>query len=220
MHKVVILVTLLSLTAGTTVAQKSGVQVGLKAGLNLAVLDHTINQNNEFKAGPLFGAFLRWKPAAHFALQPELMYSAQGTKYILPARPADLTGKTNLTYLNLPVLAKIYLGKVFNVQLGPQVGLLLAGREKGESGYITPDGNLAVRMVDADVKQDYKSDVAVCGGLGLDLPNGLVASLRLNYGFSNINNNENQQQFRDYYGLKGLHNRAFQFSVGYAFGSK
>ena len=48
---------------------------GVKGGLTQAVLDGTINQETSFKSGFHLGGFFRWRPSAHFALQPELVYS-------------------------------------------------------------------------------------------------------------------------------------------------
>ncbi|WP_045688879.1 porin family protein [Hymenobacter sp. AT01-02] len=200
---------------------QTGVQVGAKAGLNLAVLDGSINQDTKFKPGFHFGGVLRWRPAAHFALQPELVYSQQGSNNEIPVGPGvALENKTKLSYLNIPVLAKIYLGNVVNLQVGPQFGLLLAAQREGQVGYYASSNGSGFRTEDVDVKDNYKGDVALCAGLGADLKNGLLLSARLNYGVTDINNDESQKQLRDYLDIGGLHNRVVEFSVGYLFGSK
>ncbi|UOR04545.1 PorT family protein [Hymenobacter aerilatus] len=195
-------------------------QVGAKVGLNMAVLDGTLNQETEFKAGPSIGAFLRWKPSARFAVQPELTYSAQGSKNVIPVGPVDLTNKTNLAYLNLPILAKIYLGNVVNVQFGPQVGILLSGRLKGQTSYTSSGSGSYYTTSDMDVAKSYRSDLGLCGGVGIDLPSGLLVAARLNYGLTDIVKDENVRQLREAYGIGGLHNRVLEFSVGYAFGGR
>ncbi|WP_400192582.1 porin family protein [Hymenobacter sp. B81] len=214
---------LLATTAAT--AQNTGVQFGLKAGLNMAVLDGVINREANYKPGLHAGVFMRVRPSKRFAFQPEVVYSQQGCENRIPlfsgwGGSVVLESQTKLAYLNVPLLAKVYLGNVVNLQFGPQVGLLLSARETGETGYTsTPSGN-TIRTSDTNVKKDYKSDVALCGGVGVDLPMGLTASARLNYGLTDINKNENQKEIREYFDIGGLHNRVLEFSLGYAFGGK
>ena len=66
----------------------------------------------------------------------------------------------------------------------------------------------------------YKSDFALCGGIGLDLPSGLLASIRVNYGISDIDNDSKSIATRQALGIGGVHNRTIEFSVGYALGGK
>ena len=209
------------LAGGTTLAQaQNTVQAGIKTGLSVAVLDGTINTGANYKSGLHVGGMLRWRPTARVAFQPELTFSQQGANSEVPAGPVTLESKIKLSYLNLPLLLKVYLGKVVNLQVGPQFGLLLSGRQVGQTGYYTGSGGSGYRTADLDVTESYKSDVAGCLGLGADLKNGLVLAARANYGFTNINNSEQEQKFRDAYNIGGLHNRVLEFSVGYFFGSK
>lgn len=223
MHtKVLLLASVLATVPLLSQAQTSPVQFGLKGGLTRAVLSGTINQETDFKTGWHFGGFLRFRPETWVAIQPELVLSQQGVaNSYLVGNGITLKSKTNLSYLNLPILCKVYIGNVFNIQFGPQFGLLLAAREKGQTSYTSSStgGNYYTEST-VDVKSDYKGDVGLCGGLGVDLKNGFIAAARLNYGLSNINNNNAEQQVRDRFGFGGLHNRAMEFSVGYAFGSK
>ena len=163
------------------------------------------------------GIFIRWRPSAHFALQPEFVYAQQGSNNKVPIGNNDIEYKNKLTYLNMPILAKIYLGKVVNLQVGPQFGLLLSARRVGQTGYTSSGSGTSYQTADVETTDDYKNDLAVCGGLGADLPNGLTVAARLNYGFTDIDNNSQSQAARKYYGIGGLHNRTIEFSLGYVF---
>lgn len=221
MKKIITLFTIVTLSSGAAAQAQQSVQVGAKAGLSMAVLDGTLNQGASYKPGLHLGAFLRWRPSTRFALQPELVYSMQGAKNSIPDGSRDLISKTRLSYLNLPILAKVYIGKVVNVQFGPQVGMLLSGRLKGDLGYdMASDGTLYLVTDDIDVKKRYKGDFGLCGGVGVDLPNGLILAARLNYGLTDITKDKDEKRLRDYYGIGGLHNRVLEFSVGYAFGGR
>lgn len=192
--------------AGTSVAQAqtTGVQFGPKAGLNLAVLDGQINSTANFKPGLVIGGFVRWRPSEHLAIQPEVVFSQQGTisKVSYGGYPAER--KINLNYLNVPVLLKLYVGNVFNLQLGPQFGLLLSGRRVGQNGYYSNSTGSGYTTEDVDVSANYKGDISLCGGLGVDLPNGLLASARINYGFTDINNNSASIASRQALGISTL----------------
>jgi hypothetical protein len=203
-------------------AQYTNTRFGLKAGANLAVLDGLINEEPSSRVAPHFGAFVRFRTSQHFAFQPEVLYSSQGAHVSYPSTEfGEIEGDRKVTYLAVPLLAKVYIGSVFYIQAGPQAGLLLGAKYDGEVVKYTSNSNGGTARVEKneiDNKKEYKSDIALCGGLGADFKNGLTVSARLNYGVTNIDNLEARQQFRDRFGLDGMHNRVIQFSVGYIFG--
>lgn len=211
------------LVAGTfsvAKAQSSSLQFGPKAGLNLSILDGQINRSANFKPGLLVGAFVRWRPSERIAIQPELVYSQQGTTNKATYLGNEAVSKIKLNYLNIPVLVKVYIGKVVNLQVGPQFGLLLSGQRVGQYGYYSGAGGNGFLTEDVDVSSSYKNDFAVCGGLGIDLPSGLLASVRINYGVSNIDGDTKSLATRQTLNIDGLHNRTIEFSLGYALGGK
>jgi hypothetical protein len=220
MIKSTVVTALLLSAAGAGYAQTTGLQVGLKAGLSGAVLDGTINDGASFRTGGHAGVFLRWRPSTRVALQPEVVLSQQGSsnKVFLPGSSVILENKTKLTYLNIPVLLKVYLGNVVNLQFGPQFGVLLGARRAGQVGYSDIGGVKTYRVADLDQKELYKGDIGLCGGLGVDLDNGLLLAARLNYGLTNID--KPGKEIRKQLGLGGLHNRVIEASIGYAFGGK
>ncbi|HIB36970.1 porin family protein [Mesonia sp.] len=84
---------------------------GVKAGVNLANLntDGDIDGKTSF----YLGAVAEFGLSESFALQPELVYSMQG---------AD---ELDLSYINIPVLAKYYLVEGLAVEVGPQFGFVV-----------------------------------------------------------------------------------------------
>lgn len=206
-------------------AQESSTQFGVKAGANWAVLSGLINEDPSSRVAPHFGVFVRFRTSQHFAFQPELLYSNQGAHIKSPTTTSGtLEGDRKVAYLTLPLLAKVYVGSVFYIQLGPQAGLLLGAKYDGDVVKYTPNGNgsftTRIENTTVDTKKEYKSDIALCGGLGADFKNGLTLGARLNYGVTDIDNVEESQQFRSRFGLGGMHNRVVQLSAGYVFGSK
>lgn len=194
------------------------------------------------------GVFLRFQPSSKLAFQPEVNLVQQGAKNEqFNGNGVALHNTTHLTYLNVPLLVKVYLGKIVNLQAGPQLGLLLSARQKGETNYVSGGsyvpgtngssgyiisggfvrnsngsivGTPSYAQANISVKEDYRNDLAISVGAGADLRNGLTAAVRFNYGVTNINNNKDEQNLREVLDLGGLHNRVLQLTVGYAFGAK
>ncbi|GAB3239752.1 porin family protein [Hymenobacter seoulensis] len=217
MHKVFILLLGAVLLSNVTHAQKMGIKFGVKGGANLAILDGLVNVDPEFRIAPVGGVFLRLRSDQVFAFQPEVLISGQGMRRQWSYSTNSGKQSTRLTYLAVPIMSKVYIKSIFYLEVGPQFGLLLGGNVKGESRY--NDGSTQKEIAyEKDVKKDYSNDFALCGGLGVDFKNGLTIGTRLNYGISDINNNVDSQRARKLDGMGGIHNRVFQFSVGYLFG--
>lgn len=195
-------------------AQGIGVFAGPTLGISRTVLDGQIKTSAVYQTGFSGGIMLRIRPSERFAIQPELRYTQQGAGNGNEGSATQSNYAIRLHYLTLPIMAKIYIGKVVNVQFGPQFGLLMAAWKVGTTykGAISYPTNAS--------SDDFAAaDVALCGGLGVDLPNGLVASARLNYGVTDINANADEAKFREALNFGGLHNRGFEFSLGYLFGA-
>jgi hypothetical protein len=188
MRKSILLVAAVIFSMSTSFAQLSG---GLKAGLNLANLNSSEEGwESDMKVGFHVGAFAELGLSESFAIQPELLFSTQGASFEEDGVEADY----NLSYLTLPVLAKVKIGEVFNIHAGPQFGLLLSSEAKF--------GDLEV-----DTKDENKSvDVGVAFGIGADLPVGLTLAARYNLGLTDIAE-ENQGE--------AVKNGVIQISVGY-----
>jgi|GEM_PF-454430 len=218
MKRFLFLAVLLSSFATYSVqAQGIGVHVGPKLGLALSAFDGQLNAKTFWRSGFSGGLMMRCRSSERFAIQPEILYVQQGTGSGVSPSSSKADYEVKLNYLQVPIMLKIYIGSMVNVQFGPQAGLLLSGRQEGTVGST---GTGTAVTVDTDVKKDYYDvDVSVSGGLGLDLHNGLLASVRYNYGFVDINNNRDQADLRKALHLGGLHNRGFEFSVGYLIGA-
>lgn len=115
--------------------------------------------------GLQFGVFSEIEIVPHFSLQPELMYSIQGTQYNKSISETifgtvstyKFEGKIRLNTLEIPVLAKLkFGGKVLNFHLlaGPSFGIGLSGEKNSHAVAIkiTPDGQ--VYGYESDEKYD------------------------------------------------------------------
>jgi len=101
------------------------------------------------------------------AVQPELLYSSQGSNWAFNSSGNNL----KLDYANLPVMFKYYFIEGLSAEAGPLVGFLLS-----------TNGN----------KEDFKSlDIAVGIGASYKIGEHLFVGLRYNKGIMNINNDPN-----------------------------
>lgn len=90
---------------------------GVKAGLNLANTSGDV-EGDDMLIGFHVGLYGQFDLSDALTLQPEVLYYGAGDKQ------GDESIKLN--YLAIPVMFKYKLGDMFNVQAGPQLGLLLS----------------------------------------------------------------------------------------------
>jgi hypothetical protein len=169
------------------------VSIGIKGGVNL----YNIHNDNSIKYDPMVGYNLGLLGHIHlnqyFAIQPELVYSAQGAKHT----ESNTTTNLNLSYINMPVLFQYMFDNGLRLQAGPQIGLLIAAKSKTGSTSI-------------DSKEYLKPiDLALSIGAGyVHPPTGLGIDVRYNLGLSNINDNGDVKST----------NRGMQLGLFYIFG--
>ena len=96
------------------------VNIGLKGGLNLYNIHNDDNTKYDSRLGYHFGLLGHIHFNNHFAIQPEIVYSDQGTK------------PRNLDYINVPVLFQYMFDFGFRLQAGPQVGFLIMADNKAD----------------------------------------------------------------------------------------
>lgn len=186
--KKVVLITVTAVLLGLVNVNAQDIKFGVKAGLNLAFItgDNTedLTPNTDFH----FGIMAEWKVSNKFALQPEIIYSRQGSDLNIESE-----GRISLNYLNVPIIGKYYVTKRLSLEAGPQIGFLLS----------TKGGTL-------NYKDLLKTtDFGVNFGVGYKLDNGLNFSARYNLGLTNINNVDGFSEKN--------RNGVVQLSVGYFF---
>ena len=198
--KKIILSTLFVLAFGFTYAQKA--EFGMKGGLNVA------NQNFDGDGAPStssligfhIGGFVDVKISDKFSIQPELLYSTQGTE-LNWLNDGVTINSFKLAYINIPVMAKYYASEKFSLEAGPQIGFLTSAKVNGTSGGTT---------VDVDAKRFFNStDFGINFGAGYDFTKKISAGIRYNLGLFNIGSNEFVSD-----GDK-ITNSVFSISVGY-----
>jgi len=107
---------------------------GVKAGLNLA---NVTKWDGSMKPSIYLGAFAEFRINDYLGIQPEVLYSRQGSYDKIDGTKFWM----RMNYLNIPILAKIYLLDELSLDLGPQFGILLNAkmRYKDDDGSGTRD---------------------------------------------------------------------------------
>ncbi|HEY9049634.1 MAG TPA: porin family protein [Ohtaekwangia sp.] len=192
-----LMIAVLTLTSAGVFAQAQ-FAIGIKAGPNFANLNTSegVGANYKNRTGFHAGAFALIK-LSKIGIQPEVLFSQQGSTFKYSGSP-DL--KANFSYVNVPILIKLYTIAGINIQAGPQFGFLTSAKREN---YDSTSGQVTEQSIKNDVK---KSDVSVALGLGWDLPFGLTIDGRYNLGLSDINSGASAESIK---------NQVWQFSIGY-----
>ena len=169
---------------GTTFAQTPHAEFGIKAGVNTSKFNQP---NMNTIAGVNAGAFAHVHFTRHFALQPEVVYSQQGTQYA-----NNETQRVN--YVNIPVLGQLMFGRGFRFETGPQLGLRTNATIKNGNHESSNDNSY------------NNTDFAWAFGAGFISPVGLGIDARYNLGITDITR-----------GASDIKNRVFQIGLFYQF---
>ncbi len=176
------------------------IRFGVKGGLNISKFNSKTNapfSENTGRVGFHVGGLIEISLNEKFAIQPELLFSTQGSNINSGER------ELRLNYLQLPVMGKYKIVKGLSAEAGPVLGYLLSAKFNGLVN--SEDGRETI-----DIKDGYKSvNVALGIGASYKLKSDIFFGLRYNIGLSNINN-------EDFTSAK-TKNNVFQLSVGYLF---
>jgi hypothetical protein len=185
-------------------ASQAHAQFGIKGGINEAVLTGRVGEDATYKTYFHAGIFYEQKLIGPLSIQPELLYSLQGSQLKGAATVTNYT--TQLNYIQVPVLLKVTIGPIY-VEGGPQFGYLVAANEQGMVQVRNSSGNVAFRDVDQSSTDSYKrGDFALCAGVGLKLGSIVRVGGRFVAGLNDINDLQYLQGVND----PKLQNRVFQ----------
>lgn len=175
------------------------VSPGLRGGLNVSTLTNI--DDNSSKTDFYVGGLIDIKFNKFFTLQPEITYSRQGDEgreYFDNGSYRNVNYELN--YITFGAVAKFnFNGGGFHVLAGPSLDV------KVGDNYINT------------TPEDF--DLAIVGGVGYTLPNGLTFEARIKqglvdiYGYDYYNND-------GYYTNDAILNQVFQIGISYTFKTK
>jgi hypothetical protein len=168
---------------------------GIKTGFNLANTSNSlaplapganVYSDPKMKMGLILGVFSQFQLSEGLRLQPELMYSAEGSiidgKIGASSTMATLF-RNRINYLNIPLMLQFTKGSGFYAEVGPQLGFRLSAKYKFENPTTTGGGQTSV----TDMKNTTKGTAFSLGaGVGYELPSGIGLGLRYMFGLTDI----------------------------------
>lgn len=190
--------------------QAQEIKFGTKFGFNISNLTGDISDSNN-KIGFHAGGFAEIELSDIFSLQPEILYSTQGSKfeqnYYFPNGGFNLDVNQKLSYLNIPVMTKLYLVENFYIEAGPQISFLLKAEQSGDANGIR-NGQLFTYSETIDNKDSLNStDYGFNLGLGIKLSEKIGANVRYSLGFSSIDKeSKNSEVYNRNIGISFLYN--------------
>ena len=186
---------------------------GFKVGANISDI-YGDNSLSGMKASMHVGAVAEIQVSDLFSIQPELLYSMQGSqkKYsreeILATDPDLIASdykennnilKNNNHYITLPIMVKYFITDFISIDAGPQISYLVFA--KTSNGW----------QEWTDTKAHYNAfDYGINLGASYEMDNGMNMNIRYSYGLANI------YKSIDNISLKG-NNATIQVSLGYKF---
>ena len=183
---------------------------GVKGGVNLSKVTGDDIGESDFRTSFHLGLFMEIPLTERFSFQPEVLYSGQGFTAITRDQnnifDVDDNVEYQLNYIQVPLMAKLYLVKGLYAEAGPQFGFKVNEEidykpaQEGGSSNIDPD--------DSYIK-GFDTNVAV--GAGYKFDNGFSLSARYTHGLTNM--------FKDETIFKNVDakNSVWQFGVGFSF---
>jgi len=170
--------------------------------------------DRSFYAGALIGAEFEYQVANPFSLAAGVNFAMQGCQWDdFELKQGDNYAKLKnlkmeMTYLNVPIVANVYLFKGFAIKTGVQLGFMLSAKYKANSEIKV--GDLIQKDESSqDIKDGCKKfDVAIPIGVSYQVPTiPIYIDARYNLGLTNINKE----------GDTNYKNQVFQLTVGYKF---
>lgn len=170
---------------------------GLKGGLNFASFGGDLSDETDGITSIYVGGLADFAFSDKFSVQPELLFSRQGASVDFFGLSLDI----DLSYINLPIMAKYKITDNISASVGPQIGILLAAELQGND------------VIDGYNCVDFSANI----GGAYELDTGLFFEARYSLGLSDISNEDNVDDDDEPTVNAHVNNRVFQIGVGYRF---
>jgi len=176
-----ILLVAIALFGFTSMNAQEFVMFGAKGGVNFSTFSGGDNNAWNDPSGRTsfhLGLVAEIPMSERFSIQPEVLYSGQG--YDIASRNNDHDIEFQLDYINVPVIAKVYVFEGLALEAGPQVGFLVKSEiDRKPSSVGSGDTNL-----DSDMFNTVDFSVAL--GASYKFRGGFFVNGRYNIGLTDI----------------------------------
>ncbi|MEP1489037.1 MAG: porin family protein [Algibacter sp.] len=192
MKKKVLQLTMCFLMISTLSIAQNKMTLGMKIGGNFTGF-HTGSSTFSSEFGINLGGIAEYTISNKFNLQAELLFNQKAGSFTIKDNSNVFLGNviSKIGYIDIPVLAKIYLGNKFSFEIGPQIGFKISEETEFNRNDLRPE----IKTL----------DTAIVGGFGYQLEQGMFLQARYGYGLAEIFENENYK------------NSVISLSLGYKF---
>lgn len=179
-------------------ANSMDVSFGVKGGVNFATVTGDDFDSPDSRTSFHVGLLAEFPLNDMFSIQAEALYSGQGFESDVDGGIIGGDGKVEyqLDYINVPVLAKVYVVEGLSLEVGPQFSFKV--NEEIDSDPNDDPGDL-------DLDEAESFDFGLAGGLTFQTNMGLFATGRYTIGLTDIIQDVDAK------------NAVFQLGIGYKF---
>lgn len=181
------------LTSVATFAQNAVGQITIQPKVGLNIANVTDADDADARIGLAAGAEFEYGVTDMIGVSAGLVYSMQGYKY----SEGNVDTTVKLDYLNVPILANVYVAPGLAVKLGVQPGFKLSSKTKIEGSGVSIEG-------DSDDDGVKGFDLAIPVGVSYQYQN-IVLDARYNWGVTKVYDGGDSK------------NSVFQITLGYKF---
>ncbi len=190
MKKIIFMAAMLLSSVATFAQHEVGsITIQPKIGMNIA--DLTKEDDSDVRIGLAVGAEAEYQATDLFSVSAGVLYSMQGCK----GSEDGVKATIKLDYINIPILANVYVTKGLAVKLGIQPGFNINAKAKAEANGVSAE---------ADIDDVKTLDFSIPVGVSYEYQN-FVLDARYNWGLTKVAKDIDDK------------NSVFQITLGYKF---
>lgn len=196
--KKVLVVAALMLSSVSTFAQHAVGSFNLQPKVGVSIANLTELKDTDPRVGVVAGVEGEYQASDIISVSAGVLYSMQGSKYEKELGKLKSKSTNKLDYINVPIMANVYVTKGLAVKLGVQPGFMVSGSENSKL-------NIPVASIGGTHDVKAKSvDFSIPVGLSYEY-NNFQLDARYNWGLTKAFENGKAK------------NSVFQITLGYKF---
>lgn len=201
MKKTFLLVVMAIVGVSTSSSAQEYWNFGVKGGVNFTNMTSDGFEDNNSRTGFHLGVLAEIPVSDRFSVQPEVLYSTQGTEATRRYLGENLKGEYQLDYIQVPLVAKFYVIDGLALEAGPSFNFLVDEEYSYESDALD---------LEADSELASTFEFGGAFGASYKFNNGFFVNGRYVQGFTDAFDSDS---FDD----DAIKNNGFQLGVGFQF---
>ena len=179
-------------------AQHAVGSFNLQPKIGVSIANLTDMKDSDPRVGLVAGVEGEYQVSDIFSISAGALYSMQGAKSTVSALGQSATATTKLDYINVPIMANVYVVKGLAVKLGIQPGFKVSSTKKKDTSSLVGTGTTS-----HDIKAQ-SVDFSIPVGVSYEYSN-FQLDARYNWGLTKVFENGKDK------------NSVFQITLGYKF---